>query len=88
MYNTYNIPVSWQMSAFVAVDADSFEEAVCIVKNNIRRLPLSDDAEYVSDSYEVSCDEDEYTPSNNAANPQVHILENGHIVKNDISKKG
>lgn len=50
LMKTYRLPVYWQMSGFIEVEADDIVDAVAIAKANAR---LPQDARYVEDSFEV-----------------------------------
>lgn len=46
---TYNIPVIWQCSAVIPIQADSLEEAIKLAHD----APLPTNGEYIDDSFEV-----------------------------------
>ncbi|EXM38542.1 hypothetical protein RASY3_14565 [Ruminococcus albus SY3] len=51
------IPVCWEVYSTVEVTANSFEEAVKILTDNIDDVPLGE-SEYVDESYRIDeCDE-------------------------------
>lgn len=52
MIKSFIVPVSWEVYSTVEVEADSYEEAVKIAKDNIDDIPLGD-SEYVDESYKV-----------------------------------
>ena len=47
------IPVSWEVSDFVRVQADSLEEALNWLKENSDEIPLGTEPEYVDASYQI-----------------------------------
>jgi len=63
----YKIPVLWQMSGIVEIEAESLEDAVIIAKNdtNTNELSLPTDGDYISDSFEVDDNDFSYIESIN-----------------------
>lgn len=57
MKKTWKIPVTWQMSGFVHVDADKLEDAIKAVREEYREYPLPEKASYVEDSFQLSDDD-------------------------------
>lgn len=54
------IPVTWEMSGFVEVNADSIEAGINYFEENSDRIPLPENGEYVDGSFALSCDEPEF----------------------------
>lgn len=52
---TWKIPVLWQEFGTAGVAADTLAEAIKIAEDDDGVLPLPDDGEYKSDSWEVDC---------------------------------
>ena len=50
---TYKVPVVYQMFGYVEMEADSIDNAVKKVHNNIDSIPLPNDADYVEGSFEI-----------------------------------
>ena len=50
---TYKVPVVYQMFGYVEMEADSIDNAVKKVHNNIDSIPLPYDADYVEGSFEI-----------------------------------
>lgn len=55
----YLIPVTWKVSDYVRVQADSLEEAYEWAQKNSDEIPLGTEPRYVDDSYEIDGDIDE-----------------------------
>ena len=53
----FKIPVSWKVSDFVVVQANSLKEAYDFLKENADDVPLGDDPVYVDDSYEIDAED-------------------------------
>ena len=51
MKRTYRIPCGWEVYAHAEVEAESWDEAIRIVKDD--KFPLPTDVEYVDASFEV-----------------------------------
>lgn len=49
----YYIPVTWEVWDKVEVEANSLEEAVKYVKDNIDDIPLGTEPEYIDGSYKI-----------------------------------
>ena len=60
--NEFLVPVTWEMSGFVVVEAENAEEAYNKVINNPDDYPLPCNGEYVDASFGVSCDTAELIP--------------------------
>lgn len=54
------LPVSWEVSGFVEIEADSIEEAMDYFEKNLDFIKLPKDSEYVYGSFALSCTEPEY----------------------------
>lgn len=54
----WNIPVTWEMCGIVQIEANTLEEAMEIVKNDVD-VPLPFDKHYVDDSFDLSIVEEE-----------------------------
>jgi hypothetical protein len=50
---TYKVPVVFQMYGYVEMEAESIDDAVKKVHNNIDIIPLPADASYVEGSFEI-----------------------------------
>jgi len=57
---TIKLPVSWEMSGFVSVEAESVEAAIEHFHNNIDHIQLPQDSEYTTGSFSLSSDEVEF----------------------------
>lgn len=49
----YYIPVSWEVWDKVEIQAESLEDAVKYVKENIDDIPLGTEPEYIDGSYKI-----------------------------------
>lgn len=49
----FSIPVIWQVWDKVEVEAESIEDAVRYVKENIETIPLGTEPEYIDGSYQI-----------------------------------
>lgn len=49
----YYIPVSWEVWDKVEIEAESLEDAVKYVKENIDDIPLGTEPEYIDGSYKI-----------------------------------
>jgi len=57
---TFVVPVEWTVSSSVVVEgANSLEEAIQIVKDNMHNIPLAQKPDYVEDSYCVVDDDED-----------------------------
>lgn len=54
----WKIPVSWESSALIRVEANTLEEAMKIARDDDGIIPLPDDWDYVDGSWSLS-EEDE-----------------------------
>lgn len=52
----FEIPVSWEVWDTVEIEAESFDEAVKWLEENIDEVPLGTEPEYVLNSYEIDYD--------------------------------
>lgn len=53
----FKIPVTWMVWDKVEVEADTLEDAIKWVKDNIDEIPLGTEPEYVEDSYRIDGDD-------------------------------
>lgn len=51
--NKYRVPVWWTVSGYIDVEAETEEDAVEYVQDNLDELELPDVEEYLEDSFEV-----------------------------------
>jgi hypothetical protein len=58
---TYKVPVVYQMFGYVEMEADSIDDAVKKVHNNIDSIPLPYDADYVEGSFEIDYEGVDYS---------------------------
>lgn len=49
----FKIPISWMVSDYITVQADTFEEALKYCDDNFDELPLGDDPQYIDGSYDI-----------------------------------
>ena len=49
----FSIPVTWQVWDKVEVEAETIEEAIKYVKNNIDEIPLGTEPEYIDGTYKI-----------------------------------
>lgn len=49
----FYIPVSWEVWDKVEVEAETIEEAIKYVKENIEVIPLGSEPEYIEGSYKI-----------------------------------
>lgn len=52
----WKVPVNWQMTGQVKVEANTLEEAMLKVKNDSDEIPLPDKQYYIDSSFELSYD--------------------------------
>lgn len=57
------LPVSWEVSGFIEVEADSIEEAMDYFYENSDFIPLPTKSEYVDGSFALACSDLEYIKS-------------------------
>jgi len=57
---TIRLPVSWEMSGFVNIEAESIEAAIEYFHNNVDLIQLPQDSEYTTGSFSLSSDEVEF----------------------------
>lgn len=50
---TWKIPVCWSMMGSIEVEADTLEEAIEIAEDESEDIPLPDNGEYLTSSWEV-----------------------------------
>lgn len=55
----WEIPVSWTMAGKVKIEANTLEEAIAIARDESKEIPLPDDGEYLTGSWNVDYDIDE-----------------------------
>lgn len=51
----YKLPVTWEVTGVIEVEAESLEEAIEYFDNNMEHIPLPRDLEYVDGSFNLSC---------------------------------
>ena len=63
---TFKVPVVWSMMGWLEIEAETKEEALAAAKDNladfelpIELAPSSPRVEYLEDSFELSCEDDE-----------------------------
>lgn len=49
----FSIPVTWQVWDKVEVEAETIEEAIEYVKNNVDEIPLGTEPEYIDGTYKI-----------------------------------
>ena len=49
----FKIPISWMVSDYIIVQANTFEEALKYCDDNFDKLPLGDDPQYIDGSYDI-----------------------------------
>lgn len=49
----FSIPVTWEVWDKVEVEAETLEEAIQYVKDNIDTIPLGTEPEYIDGSYKI-----------------------------------
>ena len=54
----FNIPVTWEVWDVVEVEAETLEEAIKYVKENIDTIPLGKNTEYLDGTYKIYDGED------------------------------
>jgi len=57
---TIKLPVVWEVSGFVNVEAESIEAAIEYFDNNVDHIAIPLDSEYVDGSFSLSSDEVEF----------------------------
>ena len=59
---TFKLPVTYSVSGFVNIEAESIEDAIQYFKENTDdiALPLDVDTEYIDGSFELSSEDKEY----------------------------
>lgn len=50
----YKIPVEWSVCETLKIEADSLEEAVKYVEDNMNEIPLGTDPDYIDGSYAIN----------------------------------
>ena len=53
MKKKFSIPVTWEVWDRVEVEAETLEEAIKYVKENIDTIPLGTEPEYIDGSYKI-----------------------------------
>ena len=76
MSKKFVIPVSWEVYSTVEVTAETYEEAIKILENNVDKVPLGD-GEYIDDSYKIDKDCDEFQAEHFVHIGGVYIDEDG-----------
>ena len=64
----FSIPVTWQVWDKVKVEAETIEEAIEYVKNNIDEIPLGTEPEYIDGTYKIDDGKDGENPSKKLLN--------------------
>ncbi len=54
----FSIPVTWEVWDKIEVEAETIEEAIKYVKENIDEIPLGTEPEYIDGSYRIDDGED------------------------------
>ena len=49
----FSIPVAWEVWDKIEVEAETIEEAIQYVKDNLDTIPLGTDPEYIDGSYRI-----------------------------------
>ena len=49
----FSIPVTWEVWDKIEVEAETIEEAIQYVKDNLDTIPLGTDPEYIDGSYRI-----------------------------------
>ncbi len=57
---TWKIPVTWEVCAFVEVEAETLAEAMEIARDDEGKIPLPTDSEYVDGSWNLSETNEDY----------------------------
>ena len=59
---TFKLPVTYSVSGFINIEAESIEDAIQYFKENTDdiALPLDVDTEYIDGSFELSSEDKEY----------------------------
>ena len=55
----FSIPVVWKVWDKVEVEAETIEEAIEYVKNNINEIPLGTEPEYIDGTYKIDDGKDD-----------------------------
>lgn len=76
MSKRFVIPVSWEVYSTVAVSAETYEEAIRILEDNLDEVPLGE-GEYIDDSYRVDYECSELAASHLRNIGGVYIDEDG-----------
>lgn len=56
----WKIPVAWTMIGTVEVEADTLAEAIEIARDKRGKIPIPDNGEFLSGSWEVDCEDEGY----------------------------
>ena len=56
---TWRIPVVWEMTGYVDVEAETLIDAISIARDEEGIIPLPDNSNYVDESWKVSVDDPE-----------------------------
>lgn len=54
----FSIPVEWVVTENLDIKANSLEEAIEFINNNIDEIPLGENPAYIDGTYRISADED------------------------------
>lgn len=49
----FSIPVTWEVWDKIEVEAETIEEAIQYVKDNLDTIPLGSESEYIDGSYKI-----------------------------------
>jgi hypothetical protein len=60
MKKTWRIPVVWSMKGIVSVEAESLADALELARDDAGVIPLPENGEFLDDSWEVDCFDEEY----------------------------
>ena len=58
MKKKFSIPVTWEVWDKVEVEAETIEEAIQYVKDNLDTIPLGTEPEYIDGSYKIEDGQD------------------------------
>lgn len=56
----FRLPVTWSVSSFVEINAETIEDAIKKFNNNVDKISLPVESEYVPDSFCLTSDDPEY----------------------------
>lgn len=72
----FSIPVTWSVWDKIEVKAETIEDAIKYVKENIDEIPLGTEPEYIEGSYKI---EDGYDGENDIERTVKHLKENWNL---------